>query len=167
VEGALPRGTRVLAKEETLAFDLLKSLSDEQRGKAIIAEKAPSDIRGPAEPQPPQEEPAGLAASAMNDEQHGLLRALVTEYAATMPEDVRRERLTAIQNAGLNKIHFAWAGAQEPGVGHYYRVQGPTFLIEFVNVQPDAAGNMANHIHSVWRDMRGDFALPIARAKTE
>ena len=58
-------------------------------------------------------------------------------------------------------MHFAWAGATKPGVGHYYRVQGPTFLIEFVNVQPDAAGNIANHIHCVWRDMRGDFGIPI------
>jgi hypothetical protein len=165
VEGALPRGTRVLAKEETLAFDLLKSLSDEQRGKAIIAEKAPSEIRGAGEAQPPTEAPAGLAAAALNEEQQGLLRALIAAYAANMPEEVRQERLSAIQNAGFDTIHFAWAGAHEPGVGHYYRIQGPTFLIELVNVQPDAAGNVANHIHSVWRDMRGDFALPVAKAE--
>ena len=69
---------------------------------------------------------------------------------------------TAIREAGVEKIHFAWAGADKPGVGHYYRVQGPSFLIEFVNTQPDAAGNVANHIHCVWRDLGGDFALPIA-----
>ena len=74
--------------------------------------------------------------------------------------------MRAIESKKLDGIHFAWAGAQEPGVGHYYRLQGPTFLIEFVNVQPDAAGNVANHIHSVWRDMRGDFALPIAQANS-
>ena len=62
--------------------------------------------------------------------------------------------------AGFDKVHFAWAGATEPGVGHYYRVQGPTCLVEFVNTQPDAAGNIANHIHCYWRDIRGDFALP-------
>ena len=54
----------------------------------------------------------------------------------------------------------AWLGALEPGIGHAYRVQGSTFLIEFVNVQPDAEGTPANHIHCVWRDMTGDFDLP-------
>ena len=49
-----------------------------------------------------------------------------------------------------------------PGIGHYYRIQGPTFLIEFVNTQPDAEGNPASHIHCVWRDPRGDFALSAA-----
>ena len=44
---------------------------------------------------------------------------------------------------------------------HYYRIQGPTFLIEFVNTQPDPAGNPANHIHCVWRDMQGDLGIPI------
>jgi hypothetical protein len=167
VEGALPRGTRVLAKEETVAFELVKSLSQEQRAKAIIAENAPSEIRGPADPQPAADAPEGLAFGRMNDEQRKLLMQLIEAYAENMPPEVRGERIQAIERQGLNNVHFAWAGALEPGVGHYYRVQGPTFLIEFINVQPDAAGNVANHIHSVWRDMRGDFALPIARAKTE
>ena len=47
------------------------------------------------------------------------------------------------------------------GEGRYYCIQGPSFQIEFVNVQPDSAGNPANHIHSVWRDLRGDFAIPL------
>jgi hypothetical protein len=81
-----------------------------------------------------------------------------------MPEEVATERLSLIQAAegGWNDIHFAWAGAVEPGVGHYYRIEGATFVIEFVNVQPDAEGNMANHIHCVWRDKTGDFDLPAA-----
>ncbi len=72
-----------------------------------------------------------------------------------------KARLEEIEKDGLVKVHFAWAGAEKPGIGHYYRVQGPTFLIEFVNTQADSAGNPANHIHSVWRDMRGDLAVPI------
>jgi hypothetical protein len=167
VEGALPRGTRVLAKEETLAFGLVKSLSEDQRGKAIIAEKAPSEIRAAGEPQPPTEAPEGIPFGDLTLEQRALLTNLIEAYAENMPQGVMEERMRAIDRNGLNAIHFAWAGALEPGVGHYYRVQGPTFLIEFVNVQPDAAGNVANHIHSVWRDLSGDFALPIAQAKTE
>ena len=66
-----------------------------------------------------------------------------------------------MQKDGPGKIHFAWAGADKPGIGHYYCIQGPSFQIEFVNTQADSAGNPANHIHSVWRDLRGDFAIPV------
>ena len=54
-------------------------------------------------------------------------------------------------------------GADRPGIGHAYRVQGPTFLIEFVNNQPDAAGHPASHIHSVWRDLEHDFGGDLLR----
>lgn len=152
-------GTRVLALEETLAFDLLHSLTAEQRQTAIIAEKAPAEIRAAGEPQPPQDPAVGLAAAQMTPAQTKALRELLSVYARNLPEDVAEARLAAIEQAGFEKIKFAWAGADTEGVGHYYRVQGPTFLIEFVNVQPDAAGNPANHIHSIWRDMAGDFAV--------
>ncbi|HEX4129437.1 MAG TPA: DUF3500 domain-containing protein [Pirellulales bacterium] len=164
---AVPRikpGTRILEREETLAFDLLKSLSSEQRHDAVIAAKAPAEIRAAGEPQPPTDAPAGIAAAKFTDAQTSTLRELIAEYAHDMPSDVAAARLGAIESAGFDKVHFAWAGANEPGIGHYYRLQGPTFLIEFVNVQPDAAGNPANHIHCVWRDMAGDFALPVSSA---
>jgi hypothetical protein len=159
---SIKKGTRVLAKEETLAFDLLASLTPEQKAAAIIAEKAPSEIRAAGEPQPPQDAAEGLSAEKLTGQQRSILQSLVEEYAKNLPEELAKARLEAIEKeGGLGKANFAWAGADKPGVGHYYRVQGPTFLIEFVNVQPDSAGNPANHIHSIWRDMRGDFALPI------
>jgi hypothetical protein len=156
-------GTRLLALEETLAFDLLRSLTAEQRKTAIMAEKAPAEIRAAGEPQPPQDPAVGLDAAQLTSEQAKTLRQLLAVYAGNMPEDVAAARLAAIDRAGFEKIKFAWAGAETEGIGHYYRVQGPTFLIEFVNVQPDAAGNPANHIHSIWRDMAGDFAIAIKK----
>jgi hypothetical protein len=156
-------GTRVLAKEELLAFDLVRSLDDKQIAAAVIAEKAPREIRNAGSPQPPTDPPEGIAASKLNKDQRKTLHALIEEYCRAMPYDVAEQRLAAIEKAGWDKIHFAWAGATKEGIGHYYRVQGPTFLIEFVNTQPDAAGNPANHVHCVWRDMHGDFALPIKK----
>jgi hypothetical protein len=161
VPGGLPKGTRVLASEEQLGFDLLASLDEKQRQAAVIDEKAPAEIRGAGQPQPPTDAPVGIAVGALNEEQQATLAKLIEAYARCMPEDVAKARLAAIEKAGVENVRFAWAGAGKPGIGHYYRVQGPTFLIEFVNTQPDAAGNVANHIHSVWRDMAGDFALPI------
>jgi hypothetical protein len=151
------KGTRVLQKEEELAFALLRSLDAQQRQTAMIADKAPNDIRGPVGPQAPQSAAQGLSAKAMKEEQQKTLRALITSYTDNMKPEVAAARWDAIERGGFDAIHFAWAGADKPGVGHYYVVQGPSFLIEFVNVQPDSAGNPANHIHSVWRNMGGDF----------
>lgn len=162
VEGApLKKGTRILADEEQLGFDLLASLSAEQGKKAVIAEEAPADIRAAGEAQPPVEVAAGIAYSELLGDQQKLLIKLIHTYASAMPEEVFQQRLRLIEEANWDTVHFAWAGAKEPGIGHYYRVQGPTFLIEFVNTQPDAEGNPANHIHCVWRDMTGDFDLAV------
>jgi hypothetical protein len=156
-------GTRVLAKEELLAFELLQSLNAEQRAAAVIADKSPDEIRAAGDPQAPAYAPDGLAFGKLMPAQQKTLKALIGTYAMNVPEDVAKARIDAIEAAGPDKIYFAWAGADKPGVGHYYRVQGPTFLIEFVNTQPDAAGNPASHIHCVWRDPTGDFAIPVGQ----
>lgn len=161
VEGPLGKGARTLADEQDLGFKLLGQLSDAQKQKAVIAEEALSEIRAAGDPQPPGEAPAGLSYREMTAEQLETLEQLVQVYASAMPAEVAQARLEAIREAGWGNVHFAWAGASEPGIGHYYRIQGPTFLIEFVNTQPDADGNPANHIHCVWRDMTGDFDQPI------
>ncbi len=155
------KGTRVLRREETLAFDLLHTLSEDQKKSAIIATKAPADIRHPGHPQPPQSDSEGLAALDMTEKQQALLRQLLEEYLSTMPYGVAQARRQQLNEAGFKNIYFAWAGATKPHVGHYYRIQGPTLIVEFVNTQPDAAGNPANHIHCVWRDPAGDFAMPV------
>lgn len=161
VEGPLSKGTRTLADEQDLGFKILGQLSDAQKKKAVIAEEAPAEIRAAGEPQPPREDPVGLSYREMTAPQLETLEQLVQVYASAMPAEVAESRLEAIRQAGWGNVQFAWAGASEPGIGHYYRVQGPTFLIEFVNTQPDAEGNPANHIHCVWRDMTGDFDQPI------
>lgn len=153
------RGTRVLHAEEDRAFELLKSLSAQQRSKAVIAEKSPADIRGAAQAEPPQTEPEGLPASELKEDQVKLLWALLEAYTNNMLPEIGQKRLAEVRDAGIKKVYFAWAGPDKPGIGHYYRVQGPTFVIEFCNNQPDGAGNPANHIHSVWRQMSGDFGL--------
>ena len=74
------------------------------------------------------------------------------EWSSRMTDEVARERMRRLDAAGFDKIGFAWVGADALHEPHYYRVQGPTFLVEFDEVQ----GN-ANHIHSVWRDFTGDW----------
>jgi hypothetical protein len=88
---------------------------------------------------------------------------LIEVYAHNLPDDVAAGRLAAIEKEGYSGIKFSWSGAEKPGIGHDYRIQGTTFLVEFNNTQPDSAGNVANHIHSVWHNLAGNFALPVAK----
>ena len=73
------------------------------------------------------------------------------ENCYNMPESVAQMREDEIQKAG-NNIWFAWSGGTGPADKHYYRIESPTFLVEFDETQDNA-----NHIHSVWRDFNGDF----------
>ncbi|MFM8326276.1 MAG: DUF3500 domain-containing protein, partial [Pirellulaceae bacterium] len=156
-----PKGMRLLKSEEELGFQLLKSLDATQRSKATLDAKAPADIRFAGTKQSELAAADGVPASQLNPAQRETLHRLLEVYTGAMREEVAADRWKLIDQAGFDQIHFAWAGADQPGIGHYYRIQGPTFLVEFINVQPDAAGNPANHVHCVWRDLQGDFHLPI------
>ena len=96
--------------------------------------------------------PKGMAASALRAEQREMLDALLRLYVGRLPDDVADEELAKFSGAGLDDLHVMWAGGTEPGQPHYYRVHGPTLLLEYDNTARDA-----NHVHSVWRDPRGDF----------
>jgi len=157
---SIKKGTRVLAKEETLALELFASLTADQKKEAVIADKPPSEVRAAGAPQAANEAAKGILGDKLTGQQRGILRSLVEEYANSFPPDVAKERMEAVQADGSSKIRFGWAGSEKEGEGRYYCIQGTSFQIEFINVQPDSAGNPANHIHSVWRDLRGDFALP-------
>jgi hypothetical protein len=149
-------GLRTLAEREDRALRLVQALDLAQRQAATFAAKAPSEIRAANTPQPPAEAAAGVAYADLNGDQRAMLRALVESYAEDMPLEVAKAWLDEIARAGTDAVRFAWAGAADRSQGHAYRVQGPTFLIEFNNTQ-----NGANHIHSVWRNMLGDFGIPV------
>ena len=96
----------------------------------------------------------------MSEDQKKLIHELLNEYLKNMPTDVERERRERINTGGMDAIHFAWWGGSKLNEPHYYRLQGPSFLVEYNNVQ-----NSANHVHSYWRNMSGDFNVPVPIAK--
>lgn len=155
IEAGPGRSIRVLAAEEDLARQILKLCTPDQSKVVVIDRKAPGDVRGPNQPQAEVGQAVGLAYSQMSADQQKLVGALLTEYLRNMPNDVAAGRRKALEDAGLDKIHFGWWGDFERNQQHYYRLQGPTFVIEYNNTQ-----NEANHVHSMWRDLRGDFGLP-------
>jgi len=150
-------GLRILGREEDLGRELLAALDPAQRAKAILSAVAPNDIATAAERVVrPDEPPKGLAAAEMTAAQQAALRALIEVYVENVPPDLQAKRRAQYEGVDFAKVCFAWMGSVEPGIGpghgHYYRVQAPTFLIEYDNVQ-----NEANHSHTVWRDYDGDF----------
>ena len=151
-------GTRVLGEEEDAGRALVQSLSADQLKSAVINATAPTDIltmnKNDITPLPDE----GILFSALQPAQQGLLRKVVETYADAMDADVAAARMKVATGAGLDQLRFAWAGSTEKGQKHYYRIQGPTFLIEFDNTQ-----NNGNHVHSVWRDFSGDFGRDILR----
>ena len=152
------KGLRVLKNEEDLGFQLINSMNDKQKAKAIIQANSYWEILTTTSTQVGPLVSEGISVTALNTDQKQLLFDLIDEYISVMPADLAKKRQDKLEKAGKDKILFAWAGATKPGVGHYYRVQGPTFLIEFDNTQ-----NKANHIHSVWRDFNGDFGRDLIR----
>jgi hypothetical protein len=108
-------------------------------------------------------QPKGLAANAMNGDQRTMLDELLRLYVDRLPDDVADEEAAKFAGPALDDVHLLWAGGLEPGQPHYYRLQGPSILVEYDNTARDA-----NHVHSVWRDPRGDFADdPLARHHAE
>lgn len=157
LEGAR-KGLRVLADEEDVARDLARSLSEEQKKAAVIMDQAPKDILTSAEQKVDPLDGGGLAYSAMEEKQQKSLRSLIGVYLDRLRDDVAADEWKQIEEAGVDKIVFAWAGGYEKNEKHYYRVQGPTFLLEYANTQ-----NGANHVHAVWRDFDGDFGEDLLR----
>ena len=157
----LGKGTRVLRDEEVLAFKLLESFGEDQLATAVIAEEAPREIRFAGEAQPQVGTPEGIAFEKLSTAQRQTLQSLVEVYVGAVAGKVAEDRRERIETNGWDAVHFAWAGAKKPGVGHYYRIEGIDFLIELVNTQPDAMGNPANHVHCIFRDLTGDFDLPV------
>lgn len=152
------KGTRVLGAQEDAAYALLNALTDEQKKTAILENVAPNDIVTMNKVAVDPLSPVGLASADMTPPQRDLLMKLIDVYAGYMTADLASERTSKLQKAGVEKIAFAWAGPVEKGQKHYYRIQGPTFLVELDNSQNDG-----NHIHSVWRDFNGDFGRDVLR----
>jgi hypothetical protein len=152
------KGLRALGPEEDLARALVKSLTPEQRRRAVIADKAPADIFTAAEKKVGPLEDKGIRAGDLDERQKQQLRVLVEEYVRRVRPELAEAELRKIMDNTPENIRFAWMGGLEPGEGHYYRVQGATFLLEYDNVQ-----NNNNHIHAVWRSFDGDFGEDLLR----
>ena len=155
---SLKKGERILPGVEDHARNLFKALDAEQQ-KVALQEK-PFGEPGAREKAPKVGKPPGVAGAKMTKDQKATLMKLIKSYTDRMAPDVAASNMQDVEKGGLDSVYFAFTGSTEgAGKGYTYRVQGPTFVIEFLNMQPDGGGNPANHIHSCWRRIKGDFGL--------
>jgi hypothetical protein len=152
------QGTRALRDEEESARALMAAFDEATRAKAIFDVTAPRDMITAESRDVKPLDPGPIAYSAMSPAQRRLLEQVMDVYLSRVSPELAKARLEAVRKAGFDKITFGWAGTMDVGGPHYYKIQGPTFLIEYDNTQ-----NNANHIHSVWRDFNGDFGRDLLR----
>ena len=176
-----------LADDEELGYRLVNSLDAAQRRAAIIHHRPPPDLAARMVPRIGETErpdpvfapepdyviseaerdilsyvrsgPKGVPGSGLNRLQFDSLAALVGAFVRRLPDEVAGAQMHDLERAGMDNLTFAWAGDTSPGERHYYRVQGPTLLIEHDNTQ----GN-GTHIHSAWRNPADDFGDDVLAA---
>jgi Protein of unknown function (DUF3500) len=175
-----------LKDDEDRGFRLLDSLDAAQRQQTIIHDVAPPDfvtrvVRKLGDEELPgdhelgfdhyvisdhdremlkwiRNHAKGLPGRAMSSTQFSLFKDVISGYVERLPKEVAELHLKRLEGGGLENFTFAWAGQPQRGKPHYYRVQGPSFLVEFENAQ--VGGGLpgeGNHIHTVWRDPDNDF----------
>jgi hypothetical protein len=148
------KGKEILKDEKEDALKLLRSFSAEQLKKAVVSSEAPGDIITRIDRKAMIDDPKGLTYAEMTDRQREDFLQLIRLYVTRYKKDFADNMLNEIKTAGLDKLRFAWAGETETGIGHphYYRIVGPTIIIEYDNTQ-----NNANHVHTVVRDRLHDY----------
>lgn len=152
------QGKQVLKKESTLGLALVNSLSGAQRKLAVFSETAPREILTGTRRNVELLEPEGISYTDLSPSQQVVFRDLLEVYIGNYAPDFSETFYRKIMDAGLDKLHLAWAGGTRWGLPHYYRIQGPVLIIEYDNTQ-----NNANHVHTVVRDLTNDFGEDFLR----
>jgi hypothetical protein len=154
VKSGPEKGLRILRDEEDLARELYVGLDPQQRELALVYPVAPAEIITRASPRVGIDSRIGLPAEHMTADQKAKLMSLIEVYIGRKTDELAQTARRKLQQEGINGVHFGWAGGPHRGQPHYYRLHGPSFVVEYDNTQ-----NMANHVHAVWRDVEGDFGF--------
>jgi hypothetical protein len=144
---------RPLGAENDKAFALINALDEGQRKQAILNYKVADLVLGPGQ-DGKTIQPEGIKCSAMNASQQAMLLDLAGEWAGIVNEQAAAVRMAEIK-ANLAATWFAWSGPTTNGTPAYYRIQGPTLVIEYAP-QP-LGGDPTMHIHTIYRDPTNDY----------
>ena len=156
-QGRPERANASCRKRRISRVNLFKSLDDDQ--KKIAHQDKHFGEPGALMKQPKVGKPVGLAAKDMKGSQKEMLPSSSRATRSACRADIAALEMKQVKDGGLDNVYFAFTGSTEAGKGFTYRVQGPTFVVEFLNIQADSGKNPNNHIHSCWRRIKGDFGL--------
>jgi hypothetical protein len=145
-------GLMAMEREEWAARELATSLDNDQRAIGIFQQDTLGRHVTQSQPYTAPLDRLGIPTSNLNSNQQALVTEIIHKYLDTLPDMIAASHLDRLKAAGFENIYFAWAGSLEAQRPHYYRLQGPTFLMEH-----DNSRNRGTHIHSVWRDFAEDF----------
>jgi Protein of unknown function (DUF3500) len=146
------RGFRTMPREEDAAREIVLGLDAALRRRVVFSDDSLTDHVTQNAVRVSPVEPVGMLARDLPSAAQARVGEIVRTYLANHPTALGRDALARVERAGMGRIRFGWAGSLRPGEPQYYRLQGPTFLLEFDNSRNDGT-----HIHSVWRDFRRDF----------
>ena len=152
VEG---RTVRPLGKENDKAFALINALDAGQRSQAILNSRVADLVLGPGQ-DGRTIQPEGIRASALSAAQQTMLWELVREWSGIMTDAFAEPRMAEIRS-NLRDTYFAWSGPTTNGSAAYFRVQGPTLVIEYA-----PQNNSVDHIHTIYRDPTNDYGAKFA-----
>lgn len=152
-------GFRLLGSEEDAAFGLIRSLDGRLRETAILGGRSLGDIVSGPGRETSLTHFEGVQLGQLGDAQQGGVIHILELFAGTMRKEIADAAMLRLRETGVEKLHFAWAGSLEPGQPHYFRIHGPSALVEYDNTQ-----NGANHVHSVWIEPDGVFGRDLLKA---
>ena len=151
-------GHRTLGRETDLSYQLIRSLGEAERARAIIASSSLGNIITEPGREDALRERQGLPLAAMDEGLRHLALELLALFTGNLRGQLAEAELARVREAGFEEIHFAWGGPLEDGHANYWRLHGPITLVEYDNTQNDA-----NHIHSIWHDLTRNWGRDLLR----
>jgi hypothetical protein len=146
---------RPLGRETDRAFALLSALDEAQRKQAILGFQMRDLVLGPGR-DGQTIEPEGIKGSALTEKQRELLLDLAGEWTGILTEAVAKARMEEMRK-NIGETYFAWSGPTEKGSAAYFRIQGPTVIIEYAPQR--LGGDATRHIHTIYRDPTNDYGV--------
>jgi hypothetical protein len=147
---------RPLGKENDKAFALINALDEGQRKQAILSYRVADLVLGPTQ-DGKTIQPEGIKASALTAKQQEMLLDLTKEWAGIVADGYGEPRMAELR-ANLAQTYFAWSGPTTNGSPAYFRIQGPTLVIEYA-----PQGGSVDHIHTIYRDPTNDYGAKLVK----
>ena len=158
VDSGPRQGTAPLKHIEHIALAMRNALSAQQAAKATLSQDKPHDVLLRPGREDSLKQPEGLSAIDLNGPQRAMLVRLISAYAGLLANDLNEQSRQRLLAGGPDAVHFGWIGGTTLDEPRYWRLHGHDWIIEF-----DSVGDNADHVHTVWHDLQGNFGKDLLR----